>query len=278
MCGVLKIPKSTYYKCLKQTESKSKTDKYTRLITEIFRKSRNTYGTRRIKHAIKQQTGDDVSRRRIGRIMKTCGLVSVYQVKSYKVHAKSVNEEKVENKLTRVFDNKEHLEVCVSDLTYVRVKNTWNYVCFVLDLYNREIIGYSAGTHKSASLVCQSFSSINHNLNDIKIFHTDRGSEFKNEAIDSLLRTFGINRSLSKKGCPYDNAVAEATYKTFKTEFVSQYTFDSLDALKLELSDYVNWYNNCRLHSSLGYRSPVEYKRIQALNKAIEPQREKVLM
>ncbi len=64
------------------------------------------------------------------------------------------------------------------------------------------------------------------------------------------------------KGCPYDNAVAESTYKIIKTEFVKQYKFEHLDQLKIELADYVNWFNNHRIHSSLDYLSPAEYKRI----------------
>ena len=83
-------------------------------------------------------------------------------------------------------------------------------------LFNREIIGYSAGRNKDAVLVSKAFSKVKVNLNHIKIFHTDRGNEFKNKLIDETLESFQIQRSLSMKGCPYDNAVAEATYKIIK--------------------------------------------------------------
>lgn len=85
---------------------------------------------------------------------------------------------------------------------------------------NREIIGYSAGPNKYAKLVYEAFASIRNDLSMITLFHTDHGNEFKNNAIDGLLGTFKIDRSLSKKGCPYDNAVAESTFKSFKSEFV----------------------------------------------------------
>lgn len=188
------------------------------------------------------------------------GLVSSYTVAKYKVHKTTCNEEQISNVLDRSFDNRANLEVVVSDLTYVRVNGKWNYVCLMLDLFNREIVGYSAGPNKDARLVYEAFASIKHDLSKIDVFHTDRGNEFKNNAIDGLLDTFSIKRSLSHKGCPYDNAVAEATFKTFKKEFVYQEVFESIDRLKLELSDYVNWYNRQRLHSSLGYMSPVDYK------------------
>lgn len=77
---------------------------------------------------------------------------------------------------------------------------------------------------------------VNANLNDISIFHTNRGSKFKNKAIDEVLDNFHISRSLSKKGCPYDNAVAEATFKIIKTKFVKNEKFDTLDELKCKLA------------------------------------------
>ena len=150
----------------------------------------------------------------------------------------------------------------MSDLTYVNVKGKWNYICLIIDLYNREIIGYSAGEHKTADLVYKAFGKIKGNLNNINIFHTDRGNEFKNKIIDNILKTFNIERSLSKKGCPYDNAVAEATYKIIKTEFAFNRIFESFEELEMELFYYVNWYNNIRIHSSLNYLTPIEYKKM----------------
>lgn len=96
----------------------------------------------------------------------------------------------------------------------------WNYVCLLVDLFNREIIGHSVGPNKGAKLVSRAFVAVKTDLKRITLFHTDRGNEFKNKLIDDTLKTFTIKRSLSMKGCPYDNAVAEETYKIFKTEFV----------------------------------------------------------
>ena len=81
-----------------------------------------------------------------------------------------------------------------------------------------------------------------------------------NAAIDDLLDAFGIERSLSKKGCPYDNAVDESTNKVLKAEFVYRESFSTLREPQSKLNDYVNWYNNFRLHSTLGYMSPVEFR------------------
>ena len=91
-------------------------------------------------------------------------------------------------------------------------------------------------------------------------YSSDRENEFKNRIIEEVLETFDIRRTLSYKGCPYDNAVAEATYKIIKTEFAFNKRFESLEELELELFDYVNWYNNVRIHGSLGYKTPIEFR------------------
>lgn len=128
--------------------------------------------------------------------------------------------------------------------------------------HGREIIGYAAGKNKDANLVYKAFTTVNAGLDKFKVFHTDRGNEFKNKIIDNLLKVFDIKRSLSAKGSPYDNAVAEATFKIFKTEFSFDRKFSLFEELERDLFDYVNWYNNFRIHGSLGYLTPIEYKQL----------------
>lgn len=258
MCKVLKLPRSTYYYESKEKHCNSLVINH---ILEIFRISRNNYGTRKIKVEL-FKLGHQVSRRYIGKVMREHGLVSNYTKAQYKPHIDKCNESKVANLVNRKFDSQPKLNIVVSDLTYVRVGNKWNYICVLIDLFNRELIGYSTGQNKDAKLVYKAFASVKTNLSNIKIFHTDRGNEFKNKLIDETLKTFEIERSLSMKGCPYDNAVAEATFKIIKTEFVKNNNFNTLGELQVKLSDYVNWFNNHRIHSSLGYLSPCQYKKI----------------
>lgn len=258
MCKVLGIPNSSYYYSRKV---KDKVDESVlkQNIREIFRKNRNAYGTRKIKSDLKTQHNLQMSRRRIAGLMKELGLVSKYTVKQYRPRKDKCNQSKTENLVKREFNNRPYRQVVASDLTYVRVGSAWNYICVFIDLFNREIIGYSAGKNKTAELVKQAFMSIKGNLGHIQFFHTDRGNEFKNKLISDTLDAFGIKRSLSARGCPYDNAVAEAGFKVIKTEFVNGERFDTLVELSLKLGDYVNWYNNHRIHSSLGYLTPKAY-------------------
>ena len=263
MCDVLSIPRSTYYAQLQAEANLKKEEEekeLVKLIRDIFFTSRKNFGTRKIKVELKKK-GHIVSRRRIGRIMREAGLVSNYTVAQFKPHKSKSNEEKVENVLNREFTGQKELAVVVSDLTYVRVGCRWHYVCLFTDLFNREIIGYSAGPNKDAQLVYKALSRIDRPLDSIQLFHTDRGSEFDNQLINEVLETFNIKRSLSMKGCPYDNAVAEAMFNVVKTEFIKQMRFESQQQLDLELDDYVNWYNNFRIHGTLDYLTPMEYRK-----------------
>ena len=231
------------------------------LINQIFNDSRKVYGSRKIKKVLERR-GLLVSRRKIQRIMKKYKLESKYTLKQYKRTESGSNESEVGNVLDRQFSERKPLEVIVSDLTYVRVLNRWGYVCLIIDLFNREIVGHSCGYHKNAELVEEAFVSTGYDLSQVDLFHSDRGKEYDNALIAEFLSVHGIERSLSNKGCPYDNAVAEATYNIFKIEFCYKRVFTSLEELKLELFDYVNWYNNVRIHGSLGYLTPVEYKSV----------------
>ena len=224
MCRVLNIPRSLVYYKRKIRVCNTKLEN---AVISIFRESKNNYGTRKIKVELKKQ---DIiaSRRKIRQIMKKYRLISNYTVKQYKVHKSKCNEEKIDNVVHRQFNDREDLEIVVSDLTYVNVSGKWHYICLLINLFNREIVGYSAGPNKDAKLVYEAFMNSTINLKKVKIFHTDRGNEFKNKII--------------------------------KTEFAFDRIFESLEQLKLELRSYVLWYNNKRIHSALGYMTPVEYR------------------
>ncbi|MFC6346151.1 IS3 family transposase [Vagococcus carniphilus] len=256
MCRKLEVSRGAYYYEIKKKELEAVVEK---AIIDSFTSSRNSYGSRRIKDDLKDQ-GLIVSRRRIRRVMLKFNFVSSYTTLKFKPLAASKNEQKIENVLSREFDRNEPMEALVTDLTYVKVGNKWHYVCFIIDLFNREIVGYSSGPNKSVDLVLQALATINSSLESVQFFHTDRGKEFDNQSIDELLDAFQIKRSLSRPGCPYDNAVAEATYRAFKIEFIYQQSFDSLFELQYELMDYVNWWNKFRKHGKLGYLSPLNYR------------------
>ncbi|MBT1050713.1 DDE-type integrase/transposase/recombinase, partial [Streptococcus lutetiensis] len=149
------------------------------------------YGARKIKKCL-EKDGIILSLRRIRRIMKRLNLVSVYQKAAFKPHSRGKNESPIPNRLDRQFDQERPLEALVTDLTYVSVDRRWAYVCLIIDLSNREIMGLSVDWHKTAELVKQAIQSIPYALTKAKLFHSDRGKEFDNQLIDEMLEAFGI--------------------------------------------------------------------------------------
>lgn len=189
------LPRSPLYYHLKNDGQKKKHDDsdLIDLIKEILKNSRNNYGSRKIKIEL-AKLGHIVSKRRIRRIMQENGLVSSYTVKQYRVHHSKCNNDNIENRPNRNFNQEERMKVAVGDLTYVNVGGKWNYICLMLDLYNREIVGYVASKNKNFKLVEKAHYSIKYDLRKIDLFHSDRGNEFKNEDIEEALKTFNINR------------------------------------------------------------------------------------
>lgn len=250
MCRMLNISRSSFYYQGVQQDEKELED----AIETVFTESRKTYGTRRIK-IILEQKEMRVSRRKISRIMSKLELVSKYTEKIFKPTKTASNKSKNDNVLKQDFVVALPHITIVSDLTYVKVMDTWNYICLMIDLFNGAIVGWSCHDKKDMSIVAKAFASIQFPLNEIEVFHTDRGNEFTGHKVQSTLSTFGIIHSLSRGGTPLDNAVAESTMSILKLEFGSE--FDSLEELQLKLSDYINWYNNHRIHSRNHFAVPL---------------------
>ena len=124
------------------------------------------------------------------------------------------------------------------------------------------MIGWSYGLSMTDELVIDAFNKalVNRGLESGGIFHSDRGSQYTSNNYEDILLTIKIQHSYSKKGYPYDNAVVEATYKIVKTEFAYNQRFESFEELERELFDYVNWYNNIRIHGSLDYQMSAQYR------------------
>lgn len=222
--------------------------------------SKGRNGSRKIK-ASPGRSGVTVSRRRACRITGENGPVGACGGKRFKVHPGAVSEADAPNAVARGFGGRAPRTHICSDLACVRVGASWNYVCLLVDPCNREIVGHSAGPGKDARLVKPAFATPFLPFSDIEVFHTDRGSEFDSAEIDLMLEAFGIERSLSAKGCPHNNAVDESANRIPRAELVHREVFGTTRELRAKLSDYVHWYNNFRIHSTPGCMSPVEFRK-----------------
>ena len=251
------VPRSTYYWMTGHPETEH-VDPIAGDVRAVRCDSRERYGARKIKAALGRK-GVTASRRRIGNIMREQGMTSAYARGRSEPHRTRADEARLANLLDRGFDGYAPHTHLAGDLTYVRVGGDWAYVCLLVDLATRGIVGHSAGRTRDASLVLGAFATLDFPLTDVQVFHTDRGGEFDNTRIDELLDVFDIKRSLSRKGNPYDNAVVESTNRLLKKELVYRNHYTTIEQPRRDLNDYVWWSDNQRLHSTLGYRSPKEF-------------------
>jgi transposase InsO family protein len=175
-----------------------------------------------------------------------------------------------ENVLNQNFTTIKPNQVWASDITYIWTTEGWLYLAVVLDLFNRQIIGWKVNNYLSKELV---FEAINKSINARRpgkglIFHSDRGVQYASGEVRNLLAKSKITQSMSKKGNCYDNAISETFFHTLKTELVYHTRFTTRQEAELTLFEYIEvFYNRQRLHSSLNYLSPVEFENQFFINK-----------
>ena len=192
--------------------------------------------------------------------MNQKGPVSAYARKKCKPRAAKASEAEAPNVLDREFDGRPPHTRIVGDLAYVRVGGEWNYACLLIVLRNREIAGHAASGRKDSRLAKAAFATLGFPLTGIDVLRADRGSEFANSDIDDPLEAFDIRRSLSRKGDPCDNAAIEPGNRILKKELAYRRAFADLGQLRRELNPCVRWRSEERMHSTLGYMSPVEFR------------------
>ena len=258
-CRILGVPRSAYCRMLAHPPRPKAPDPIEPDVPGAFGASRGGYGARRLKVAL-ERAGIAASRRRICRIMREDGLSSACSGRAPKGGDRPVQSPSAENVLARSFDGRAPRARVAADLAYARADGSWCCVRLLVDLCNRETVGCSCGRRKDARLVKAAFSNAAFPLAAIEVFHSDRGPEFCNGDVDAPLSAFGIERSASRPGSPCDNAVVESTSRVLERELVRGRAFPSEDRLRTELFDWVNWCNNCRLHSTLGYMTPAGFR------------------
>ena len=256
-CGIPGVPRSTCY-WMTGRPGTERADPVAGDVRAVRRDGRERHGARKIKAALERR-GVTASRRRIGGIMREQGMTGAYARGRSEPHGTRVDEARPANLPDRGSDGYAPHTRPAGDLAYVRVGGDWAYVCLPAGLADRGIVGHSAGRTRDASLVLGAFATFDFPLTDVQVFHTDRGGEFDDTRIDEPLDVFGIKRSLSRKGNPYDNAVVESTNRPLKKELVYRNHYATVGQLRRGPDDYVWWSDNQRLHSTLGYRSPKEF-------------------
>lgn len=210
-----------------------------------------------------------VSRQRVARLMREQGIQSK-MAKRFVITTNSKSTTgPAPDRLERRFRTEEKNQAWVSDTTFIQTRQGWLYLAVVLDLYSRQVVGWAMSERNNTQLVADALMMAvwrRSNRREV-IVHSDQGSTYASGSYRQLLKEHGLVCSMSRKGECHDNAVAESFFGTLKTELVDDADYRTRQEAKQSLFEYIEvFYNRQRRHSYLGYVSPVEYERANALN------------
>ena len=268
MCRLLGVSAAGFYAAQRRRPSaRAQRDQALRLqVRAVHKKSRRTYGAPRV-HAELRTKGEPVARKRVARLMREDGLVGRRPRRRVRTTDSQHAQPVAPNVLNRQFGVARVAgpdRVWVSDLTYVPTHEGWLYLAIVLELASRRVVGWAMRETLDADLA---LAALRMALADRRptpglLHHSDRGSQYACGEYRTLLAAHGIVASMSKRGDCWDNAVAESFFATLETELILEADWPTRDAARQAIFAYIEtWYNRERRHSSLGYRSPVEYER-----------------
>jgi putative transposase len=263
MCQALQVSRSGYYKWRKRPKSKQALENERLLIKidEVFKKSKKRYGSPRIWQALRQQ-GFRCGENRVARLMRKAGLISIRRKKFKATTNSKHNHPVAPNLLNQDFSVDRPNVVWVSDITYIWTYSGWLYLCVIIDLYNREIVGWAIKSRMTQQIVLDAFDMAIKNKRPTLglIFHSDRGSQYAALSVRKVLKKHQLVQSMSKKGDCFDNAVAESFFATLKTECVYPEVFYTREQAISEIFEFIEiFYNRQRIHSTLNYQTPISF-------------------
>ena len=265
MCLALRVDLSGYYGYLRRGLCQRYEDDegLLRKIKEIWRWSRGVYGSPRITAELRAQ-GARHGKNRISRLMRENGIKARTR-KRFKITTKSDHDLPVAPDLVgRDFSARHPDEIWLSDITYIWTWEGWLYLSVVMDVFNREIVGWALHDRLKKELVVTALCKalVNRDPHPGLIFHSDRGSQYASHEAGKILEARGIRQSMCGKGNCYDNAMMESFFSSLKKELVRLQTFHSRSQAHRSVFEYIEiFYNRQRRHSSLNYMTPVEYYR-----------------
>lgn len=264
LCRVLKVNRSSYYKHFNSREPKrvSENRHIKTCILQIYSKSKCRYGTQKMRKVLETNYGIFISQGRVYRLMKQMQLPKMSTIKPKFIYAKQFDDKTCHNILKQNFDPKQPNKAWCSDITYIKVGCSFCYLCVIIDLFSRRVISYKISRRIDTRLVLDTFESAlkNRDYPQNVIFHSDRGSQYTSDEFRKRLDSAVFIQSFSKKGHPYDNAVAEAFFKFLKLEEINRHSYHSIDDLELSVFEYIHFYNFKRPHSANNFLSPVQFE------------------
>jgi len=272
LCEVMRVSRSGYYSWLNREQS-PRQQEYERLIPvvqEADRVSKQTYGARRIAKEV-EAVGVPCGKTKARTLMKMAN-VSAKQKKKFKVTTDSKHNMPVApNLLGRQFKVEEPDKVYVSDLTYLWTQEGWLYLVVIIDLFSRQVVGWSLNKRMTKQLVMNALRMAYWRRKPAAglLFHSDRGSQYCSTDFQRMLKSYKMVSSMSRKGDCWDNSVAESFFGSLKTERVYFSSYRSRKEARQDVVDYIEmFYNSRRRHSYLGYLSPRQFEEKRLFEKA----------
>jgi putative transposase len=264
MCQLLGVSRSGYYEWLHRPPSRRQLENevLAKQIKGIFDAEKQRAGSPRITRKLRK-AGQRVGKNRLARVMKQRGW-RAKGAKKFKATTNSKHSLPVApNLLQQNFEASKPNQKWVSDLTYIWTDEGWLYLAVVLDLYSRMVVGWAMSERMTAPLVCNALEMAlwRRKRPQGVIVHSDRGVQYCSQEYQSLLAKHKLICSMSKRGDCYDNAAMESWNGSLKVEAIHGERFKTRDEAKQHIFDYIDvYYNRERLHSKLGYLSPVEFE------------------
>lgn len=266
ICRVIEVSRSGYYRWLAGAEARAERqaadDALAAEIREIHAEHKGTYGIRRV-HAELRGFGHTVNRKRVERLMRKHGIEGRHLRRRKRTTVPDRLAPPAPDLVQRRFTAGRLDEKWCGDITYVQVGGTWLYLACVLDICSRRVLGWSMAPHMRSELVIDALKTAvatrGGSVNGV-IFHADRGSQYTSAAFAQVCDSFKIRRSMGRVGSSYDNALAESFWQGLKRETMHQRLFSTMRQARLEIFQWLTYYNARRRHSALNYLSPVEFE------------------
>jgi putative transposase len=271
-CEVLEVSRSGYYSWLTKAPGVRETENAALVVEvkKIHNESRGTYGLPRI-HRMLKIDGKNHGKARISRVMKLLDISGVFK-RNFKIKTTdSTHGNPIAPRILKTKDVTTHPtrpnQVWVTDVTYISTDEGFLFLGTYLDLFTRKIVGFSMADHMRTELLLDALLMAlgRQNLNTAELLsHSDQGSQYASDTYRARLAALGITASMSRKGNCYDNAFAETFFGTLKNELVYRTHFKTRKEAMVAIFEYIEvFYNRKRIHSSLGYLTPLQYEQAQ---------------
>ncbi len=264
MCRILRVHPSGFYAWLKNPLSKRAIEdaRQSSLMKDAWDESGRVYGYRKLHSDLRDQ-GENISLNRVERLARLIGIKAQIGYKRSPGKYGGKPALVADNQLDRQFEVNVPNKSWVTDITYIKTHEGWSYLCVVIDLFSRRVIGWSMGARMTTDLALQALLNAvwKRKPKDRVLIHSDQGSQFSSAEWCKFLSSHNIERSMSRRGNCHDNAVAESFFQLLKRERVKRQTYSTRAQARQDVFEYIEmFYNPKRKHTNNGMLSPIDFE------------------